>query len=208
MPIIRTRGSVSRPPVTDPRISPAANRGKSRFARRVSVTTPAMPQTKTFCNKIAIATVSQRTGRIHRPPPSSATRSARTTAPSPAGIARYARRRSTCPRTAASPSMNTNAVPPCTRYMSGRASVPIRSKKSAFAALWPIARPAMPTNDNATIGTTSRVSPWRILSVRWIALIARARRIGSVRAAAFSPDQRAGSPSAGRPTGSTSASTG
>ena len=104
--------------------------------------------------------------------------------------------------------MNTNAVVPCARYISGSASVPIRSKKSAFAPLWPIARPAMPTKDRAVIHRTSRVSSGRILSVRSIALIARARRFGSVRAPASPPDQLAGSPSAGRPTGSTSASTG
>src|SRR4249920_771883 len=66
--------------------------------------------------------------------------------------------------------MNTNAVAPCARYISGSASVPIRSKKSAFAPLCPIARPAMPTNDRAVIDTTSRVSPGWILSNRWTVL--------------------------------------
>jgi hypothetical protein len=50
----------------------------------------------------------------------------------------------------------------------------------------------MPTNDRALIDRTSRVSSGRIFSVRWIALITRARRFGSVRAPASSSDQRAG----------------
>ena len=88
VPITRTSGSVSNPPTTDPRISPAANSGNRRFARRVSVTTPAVPQTNTFCSRTASATVSHSTGKIHRPSVRSARRSATTTPQSPAGIAR------------------------------------------------------------------------------------------------------------------------
>src|SRR6185436_7208112 len=58
--------------------------------------------------------------------------------------------------------------------MIGSASVPIRSKKRAFAPLCPIARPAMPTNERAHIDRTSLVSSGRTFSVRWIALISRA----------------------------------
>src|SRR4029450_12253036 len=86
--------------------------------------------------------------------------------------------------------MNTNAVAPCARYISGSASVPIRSKKSAFAPLCPIARPAMPTNDRAVIDRTSLVSPGRIFSARWSALIARARP-GTRRRPAFVPRRSA-----------------
>ena len=203
VPITPTSGSVSRPPATEPRISPAANSGNRRFARRVSVTTPAVPQTKTFCSRTASAAVSHKTGKIHRPSVSSAIRSAKTTAPSPAGIARKARRRSTRPSSAARPIMNTNAVAPCARYISGSASVPIRSKKSALAPLCPIARPAMPTNDRALIDRTSRISSGRIFSARSIAFISGA---GPYRASSPRPPRTRHS-SAGRlvPGGSTDA---
>jgi len=54
-------GAVTTPPRTDPRIPPAANKGNKRFACRVSITIPAMPQTKTVCTNTASATVSQST---------------------------------------------------------------------------------------------------------------------------------------------------
>jgi hypothetical protein len=61
VPMIRASGAVSRPPITDPRIPPAANSGNSRLACRVSVTVPAIPHRKTVCTRIAIVTVTHRT---------------------------------------------------------------------------------------------------------------------------------------------------
>src|SRR4029453_4352528 len=82
------------------------------------------------------------------------------------GVARYARRWPTVPRAAVSPSITTNVVAPCRRYISGSARAPTRSKNNALTPLSRTVIAAIDTDGSETTRATRRPSPARTRRAR------------------------------------------